>query len=334
MVNFFFTKYMANDAFSETPRRADANNAIFIFWVRVTSGAQGSVSVGFWGGLQSSPFFFWVGGVQPEDCIDPLPPQTKARPPIRQFISVWGKKRGGYVMCPYNSHCMSGSLLVLAPRAWEVTCSKGRRFLPDRPRDLLMALPSLSFLRSSGVPEMTAQPPPVGLQRPSANVRSPSVTVRIRLNAWAPVFFLMKLGSAGDGPRVCRRGGDRPPCPFYCPKRWVPLSDGREQTTPMPPLASSQASTPSLPDSSGAAALLLWTKNRGLNRSPTQSKRRPTQSKRCPMQSKRRPTQSQRCPTQSERCPTPFKFSPTQVPRPLTQESCRNAIFVFIFARA
>ena len=43
---------MANDDFSEPPRRADSKNPIFIFfgyfWVWVTSGARGSVLVGFW----------------------------------------------------------------------------------------------------------------------------------------------------------------------------------------------------------------------------------------------------------------------------------------------
>ena len=31
MVNFFFMNYMANDEFSEPPRRADSKNPIFIF---------------------------------------------------------------------------------------------------------------------------------------------------------------------------------------------------------------------------------------------------------------------------------------------------------------
>ena len=31
MVNFFSTKYMANDDFSEPPRRADSKNPIFFF---------------------------------------------------------------------------------------------------------------------------------------------------------------------------------------------------------------------------------------------------------------------------------------------------------------
>ena len=55
------------------------------FWVRVTSGPRGSVSVGFWGGRQMSPFW-GEGGVQPEGCIDPPPPQTKARPPTVRGI--------------------------------------------------------------------------------------------------------------------------------------------------------------------------------------------------------------------------------------------------------
>ena len=58
---FSFTKYMANDDFFDPPRRADSKNPIFIFgrfWVQVTSGALGSVSVGFWGGRRLSPFFW------------------------------------------------------------------------------------------------------------------------------------------------------------------------------------------------------------------------------------------------------------------------------------
>ena len=33
-----------------------------VFWVQVTSGARGSVSVGFWGPCQLSLCFFFVGG--------------------------------------------------------------------------------------------------------------------------------------------------------------------------------------------------------------------------------------------------------------------------------
>ena len=66
MVKIFFTKFMANDDFSEPPRRADSANPIFIFadfWVWVTSEAQGSVSEGFWGSCQLSPFWERGGGL-------------------------------------------------------------------------------------------------------------------------------------------------------------------------------------------------------------------------------------------------------------------------------
>ena len=45
------------------------------FWVWVTSEARRSVSVGFWGYRQLSPF--WVVGVQPGGSVDPL-----SSPPI------------------------------------------------------------------------------------------------------------------------------------------------------------------------------------------------------------------------------------------------------------
>ena len=50
-------------------------------WVRVTSGAQGSVSVGFWGTRQLS---FWGGGAgSSQRAASTPPPQLKARPPLR-----------------------------------------------------------------------------------------------------------------------------------------------------------------------------------------------------------------------------------------------------------
>ena len=52
MVKICFTQYMANDDFSEPPRRADSKNPVFIFAdfsVWVTSEARGSVSLGFRG---------------------------------------------------------------------------------------------------------------------------------------------------------------------------------------------------------------------------------------------------------------------------------------------
>ena len=76
-VVIFFTTYMANDEFSESPRRADSKNLIFIFpyiWVWVTSGAHGLVLVGFGGGgggCQLSPF--WGRGRGPLVYIFLLP---------------------------------------------------------------------------------------------------------------------------------------------------------------------------------------------------------------------------------------------------------------------
>ena len=62
MANFFFTKCIANDDFSEPPRRADSKIPFSFFAefrVRVTSGAKGSVPVGFRGGASIEPS--WEG---------------------------------------------------------------------------------------------------------------------------------------------------------------------------------------------------------------------------------------------------------------------------------
>ena len=82
-------KYMANDDFSEPPRRADFNNPIFVFffadfWVWVTSEAGASVSLGFWGSRQLSPL--WGGSSQGALLTPPPPPQLKARPSKRQLL--------------------------------------------------------------------------------------------------------------------------------------------------------------------------------------------------------------------------------------------------------
>ena len=49
------------------------------FWVWVTSEARGSVSVGFWGSCQLSPF--GGGSSQGLYRAPPPPPETKTRPP-------------------------------------------------------------------------------------------------------------------------------------------------------------------------------------------------------------------------------------------------------------
>ena len=59
MVMLFPTKYMANDGFSEPPRRTDSKNSIFIFLPNFACGSppgpQGSVSVIFWEARQLTP---------------------------------------------------------------------------------------------------------------------------------------------------------------------------------------------------------------------------------------------------------------------------------------
>ena len=56
------------------------------FWVWATSEARGSVSVGFSGSCQLSPF---GRGFRPEGSIDPPPRETKARPPLSYTTDVW-----------------------------------------------------------------------------------------------------------------------------------------------------------------------------------------------------------------------------------------------------
>ena len=66
---------MANDDFSEPPRHADSKIPFSFFpdfWVWVTSKARGSVSAGFWGSCQLSPF--WGGGVLGRRALSNPPP--------------------------------------------------------------------------------------------------------------------------------------------------------------------------------------------------------------------------------------------------------------------
>ena len=84
MVKFFFTKCMANDEFSKPPRRADSKNPVFIFCRFLCLGhlrGLGSVSVGFRGSRQLSPF--WGGGGSSQGALSPPPPpfQLQARLP-------------------------------------------------------------------------------------------------------------------------------------------------------------------------------------------------------------------------------------------------------------
>ena len=76
MVNLFFTKCMANDDFSEPPRRADSKNPIFEGRVRVTSRARGSVSEGFWWAL---PLSLCLGGVSSQRAVSTPPPPARNR---------------------------------------------------------------------------------------------------------------------------------------------------------------------------------------------------------------------------------------------------------------
>ena len=61
MVNFS-TRYMANVPFPDALIPKIPFSFFAEFWVRVTSGAQGSVSVGFWGGASIEPFVGREGG--------------------------------------------------------------------------------------------------------------------------------------------------------------------------------------------------------------------------------------------------------------------------------
>ena len=73
---FFSTKHMANDDFSERPRRADSKNLIFIFSRILRPGHPRGpgVSLGrILGGLSIEPFLR-MGGSSPRGCIDPRKP--------------------------------------------------------------------------------------------------------------------------------------------------------------------------------------------------------------------------------------------------------------------
>ena len=62
------------------------------FWVRATIGARESVSVGFWGSCQLTPF--WGGGVRPEGSIDAHPPANGnlASPAVPALKTLWCRR--------------------------------------------------------------------------------------------------------------------------------------------------------------------------------------------------------------------------------------------------
>ena len=103
MVKFFSTKYMANYDFSEPPRRTGSKNPISIFaeFGSVTSGARRSISVGFWGAHQLSPF--GGGSSQRAASTPPPPPKLTARPPLcPEGHSVQRAQCPG-TLCPLNT---------------------------------------------------------------------------------------------------------------------------------------------------------------------------------------------------------------------------------------
>ena len=80
---FFFTKYMANDDFSEPPQHADSKNPIFIFCRFLGLGhLRGpGVSLGSICGVPSIQPFFWRGGASQGALSTPPAAHLKARPP-------------------------------------------------------------------------------------------------------------------------------------------------------------------------------------------------------------------------------------------------------------
>ena len=93
---FFFTKYMANDDFSEPPQRADSKNPIFFFCQFLGLGhLRGPVvSVGrILGVLSIEPF---LGGGSGRRALSTPPPPGKRKPGLPSFLALpsRGAKRG------------------------------------------------------------------------------------------------------------------------------------------------------------------------------------------------------------------------------------------------
>ena len=79
---------MANDDFSEPPRRADSKNPTFFFPPLLGLGHLQGLEVRFGRilGVLSIQPFLGEGGVRPEGSIDTPPPprETKTRPPLER----------------------------------------------------------------------------------------------------------------------------------------------------------------------------------------------------------------------------------------------------------
>ena len=93
---FFPTKFMANDDFSEPPRRTDSKNPIFIFCRFLGPGhLRGpGVSLGRILGVPSiEPF---GGGVGPEGSIDPPSPPPRKRKPSLPSSTRINSRFGGF----------------------------------------------------------------------------------------------------------------------------------------------------------------------------------------------------------------------------------------------
>ena len=92
----FFTKYLANDDFSEPPRRADSKNPIFTFCRFLGPGHLGGpgVSLGRILGVPSMEPFLGEGGGSSQRALSTPPFQLKARLPQRTMGEGGGLARG------------------------------------------------------------------------------------------------------------------------------------------------------------------------------------------------------------------------------------------------
>ena len=84
------------------------------FWVWVTSEARGSVSVGFWGSCQLTPFF--GGGGPAGGLYRPPPPETKTRPPLEHRLQCW--KARSHAVCGWC--CLAGLWQTSRPNKHQI----------------------------------------------------------------------------------------------------------------------------------------------------------------------------------------------------------------------